>query len=209
MSKHHINFIISTSSGFEGIFELCCGLRGPTSFRFNTLKILISVVISIYHISPLQVVLRNFRTGAEIFDPPLVCLEGINAATVFGVALCIPAFLLWWFMRLESADFKLSLLHSHFWKCILRNICIHFRHHMNKTAQPKEATEPLLFLPMDLSSTKASKIWFSQHQRLAVWASTDMFWVISAQYSYSPYPHPWLCWGTQISRCLSKSAVFF
>lgn len=45
------------------------------------------------------------------------------------------------------------------------------RHHMNKTAQPKEATEPLLFLHMDLSSTKASKIWFSQHQRLAVWAS--------------------------------------
>ena len=73
MSKHHINFIISTSSGFEGIFELCCGLRGPTIFRFNKLKILISVVISIYHISPLQVVLRNFRTGAEIFDPPLVC----------------------------------------------------------------------------------------------------------------------------------------
>lgn len=207
MSKHHINFIISTSNGFEGIFELCCGLSGPTIFRFNTLKILISVVVSIYHISPLQVVLQNFRPRAEIFDPPLVCLEGIDAATVFGVALCISLFCCddLWDWKVRTLSLVCYMFESA--SCAIF-VCMSPSHEQDSSAEGGNWTFVVFaygliihqsFQNLILTTSKTSSM--SLH--------TDMFWVISPQYSYSPYPQSVIVLRYSDLQVLILNRLFF
>ena len=73
--RYWIDIISTVSYQLLDVLRICLnyttGVSGPTIFTFNTLKILISVVIS-----NASCLLRNLRTGVETFDPPLVCLEG-------------------------------------------------------------------------------------------------------------------------------------